>query len=346
MQKAVVATRQLYQWFEAQKNYYTSHDFSICDFVDMVWTGHGGDSPRGASARSFRAEFASTVHKKDQATLVSTGGAVYRHHFECQGLCSTSADTEDEHTEDEDGDNVGERDTAYDDARAWRGANAKKAEKKRVMCSTSVRLLVEAGARDIEKCTIYQKGSHAKASSTKALRYSRRLRLHIMEQDSGGHRSDSKSVRQAVLSDAYTPASGSPGRWLGTSNASTCRFFCSRRPLRGGQPGQHLCLPASEITKTSKRFTVGVKSTWSIQNLIRWNGRAVFMDSSWRNKNENRAPLTFVTTTNAAGHMVPCVAYLSTDTTSRSFQHLLRALENEVVAEAARVCSDDDRTPL
>ncbi|CAD6957948.1 unnamed protein product [Tilletia caries] len=43
--------------------------------------------------------------------------------------------------------------------------------------------------------------------------------------------------------------------------------------------------------------------------------------------------------------MVPCVAYLSTDTTSRSFQHLLRALENEVVAEAARVCSDDDRTP-
>ncbi|CAD6899872.1 unnamed protein product [Tilletia caries] len=286
MQKAVVATRQLYQWFEAQKNYYTSHDFSICDFVDMVWTGHGGDSPRGASARSFRAEFASTVHKKDQATLVSTGGAVYRHHFECQGLCSTSADTEDEHTEDEDGDNVGERDTAYDDARAWRGANAKKAEKKRVMCSTSVRLLVEAGARDIEKCTIYQKGSHAKASSTKALRYSRRLRLHIMEQDS------------------------------------------------------------SEITKTSKRFTVGVKSTWSIQNLIRWNGRAVFMDSSWRNKNENRAPLTFVTTTNAAGHMVPCVAYLSTDTTSRSFQHLLRALENEVVAEAARVCSDDDRTPL
>ncbi|CAD6940496.1 unnamed protein product [Tilletia controversa] len=69
------------------------------------------------------------------------------------------------------------------------------------------------------------------------------------------------------------------------------------------------------------------------------------MDSSWRNKNENRAPLTFVTTTNAAGHMVPCVAYLSTDTTSRSFQHLLRALENEVVAEAARVCSDDDRTP-
>ncbi|CAD6925856.1 unnamed protein product [Tilletia controversa] len=332
MQKAVVATRQLYQWFEAQQNDYTSHDFSICDFVDMVWTGHGGDSPRDVSARSFRVEFSSTVHKKDQATLVGTGGAVYRHYFECQGLCSTSADIEDEHSENEDGERVEEGDTAYDDARTKRGA--KKAEKKR-------------------------------ASSTKALRYSRRLRLHIMEQgsQSGVTAAQLKKLLlnglDKLADTGATPRAFARPSWRMPTPQQVDRLVAGLKQATRlhadpfvavdrfveVNPDSIFAYHPLKITKTSKRFTVGVKSTWSIQNLIRWDGRAVFMDSSWRNKNENRAPLTFVTTTNAAGHMVPCVAYLSTDTTSRSFQHLLRALEDEVVAEAARICSDADRTP-
>ncbi|KAK0548968.1 hypothetical protein OC844_006942 [Tilletia horrida] len=85
-------------------------------------------------------------------------------------------------------------------------------------------------------------------------------------------------------------------------------------------------------------FSIGIKSRWTIQNLIRWNGRTVHMDSSWRNKNENRAPLTFVTTVNAAGHMVPCAAYLSATATAQNYAYLLKALRAEVLAEATRVC--------
>ncbi|KAE8246762.1 hypothetical protein A4X03_0g7218 [Tilletia caries] len=95
--------------------------------------------------------------------------------------------------------------------------------------------------------------------------------------------------------------------------------------------------PLSTGGKT-KIFSVGVKSEWSIQNLIRYHGSSVFLDSSWRNKNENRAPLIFVATSNNAGHMVPCAAYLSADATAASFEHLLRALEVEVVSEAELLC--------
>ncbi|CAD6925874.1 unnamed protein product [Tilletia controversa] len=98
------------------------------------------------------------------------------------------------------------------------------------------------------------------------------------------------------------------------------------------------------VTSTRKQFSVGIKSTWSIQNLIRWQGHTVCLDSSWRNKNENSAPLTFVTTTNAASHMdmVPCAAFLSADITSASLQHLLEALEDEVLTEARAICDKDD----
>ncbi|KAE8270150.1 hypothetical protein A4X09_0g2167, partial [Tilletia walkeri] len=165
--KAVVSTRQLYQWFEAQQNDYTSHDLSVCEFIDIIWTGHGGDYPRDISARSFSLEFAPTVSRKDEAALIDKGGAVYRHYFECQGQCVTAAEPdEDEESEEEPPDQEPSNITAK------AHAPSKRRDK------------IEIDACDIKKCTIYQRGIHTKASKTKALRYSRRLRLHIMEQGS------------------------------------------------------------------------------------------------------------------------------------------------------------------
>jgi len=66
----------------------------------------------------------------------------------------------------------------------------------------------------------------------------------------------------------------------------------------------------------------------------------LYLDSSWRHKNENRAPLTFVTTTNDAGHMVPVAAYLSVDATASSYRFLLDALTKEVLNEAKKICAE------
>ena len=59
------------------------------------------------------------------------------------------------------------------------------------------------------------------------------------------------------------------------------------------------------LTKKKKTFSIGIKSSWSLRNIIRRKEGTLFLDSSWWHKNENKAPLTFVTTTNEAQHMVP-----------------------------------------
>ncbi|KAE8221223.1 hypothetical protein CF326_g8600 [Tilletia indica] len=358
--KAVVSTRQLYQWFEAQQNDYTSHDFSVCEFINIIWTGHGGDSPRDISGRSFSLEFAPTVSRKDEAALIDKGGAVYRHYFECQGQCVTAAEPdEDEESEEEPPDQEPSNITAK------AHAPSKRRDKVCVVCPASVRLLIEIDACDIKKCTIYQRGIHTKASNTKALRYSRRLRLHIMEQ--GSHAGvTAAQLKKALLNglDRSADAGGLPREFTrpswrfpnpkqvdrlvaGLKQASRLHadpFIAVDLFVEANSENVFAYQPL-HITKTMKRFSVGVKSSWSIQNLIRWQGKAIYLDSSWRNKNENRAPLTFVTTTNGAGHMVPCAAYLSADATSRTYEHLLKALEGQVVEEAALICSRADAQP-
>ena len=51
---------------------------------------------------------------------------------------------------------------------------------------------------------------------------------------------------------------------------------------------------------------VGITDSFSLDSLL-LNGaeRGWAMDSSWRNKNENRAAVTFVITVNEALHAVP-----------------------------------------
>ncbi|KAE8220264.1 hypothetical protein CF319_g6181 [Tilletia indica] len=332
-QKAVVPTRLLYQWFEStrllyrwfesQQNDYSSHNFKRCDFIDMIWTGHGGDSPRDVSARSFYVEFAPTVSKNDKAILVEEGGAVYRHYFECQGICSSAADIA-EGTDDDDYENLDEPSRPGTDKKL----NVKRPKRKEpVMCRTSLKLLIEIDAKDLSKCTIIQKGVHSKAASTAGLQYSRRLRLHMIEQGS------QVGVTAAQLKNDHHGGFPSLSRLNGLSLGYDP--FIAVDCFVGQNSDNIFAYQPLKVTKTFKRFSVGLKSSLSIRNLIRWHGRPMFMDSSWKNKNENRAPLTFVTTTNAAGHMVPCAAYLSADSTARSFAHLLKALEDQVVEEAA-----------
>ncbi|KAE8215492.1 hypothetical protein CF327_g1217 [Tilletia walkeri] len=349
-QKAVVPTRLLYQWFESQQNDYSSHNFKKCDFIDMIWTGHGGDSPRDVSARSFYVEFAPTVSKNDKAILVEEGGAVYRHYFECQGICSSAADIA-EGTDDDNYENLDEPSRPGTDKKL----NVKRPKRKEpVMCRTSLTLLIEIDAKDLSKCTIFQKGVHFKAASTAGLQYSRRLRLHKPS------RSDGSSVEERLVKGLLhgmetfadtgaTPRAFPRPSWRLSKPQQIERLVAGLRQASRldadpfiavdcfvGQNSDNIfAYQPLKVTKTFKRFSVGLKSSLSIRNLIRWHGRPMFMDSSWKNKNENRAPLTFVTTTNAAGHMVPCAAYLSADSTARSFAHLLKALEDQVVEEAA-----------
>ncbi|CAD6953414.1 unnamed protein product [Tilletia controversa] len=107
MKVASVPTRYLYQWFEYQRNDYTSHDQTIADCVRLFWVGHPGDSPRDVSARLFSVEFVPEASKKDQASLRREKGVVFRHHFECKGMCNVSKrSAEDACDDDDDSDSI------------------------------------------------------------------------------------------------------------------------------------------------------------------------------------------------------------------------------------------------
>ncbi|CAD6946657.1 unnamed protein product [Tilletia laevis] len=69
MKVAFIPTRYVYQWFEYQRNDYTSHDQTIADCVRLFWVGNPGDSPRDVSARLFSVEFVPKASRKNQAAL-------------------------------------------------------------------------------------------------------------------------------------------------------------------------------------------------------------------------------------------------------------------------------------
>ncbi|KAE8220092.1 hypothetical protein CF319_g6335 [Tilletia indica] len=327
---ATILTRQLYQWFECQTNDYSSHDHKSVGWVELVWIGHGGDSPHDVSARPFIVEAAS-ITDADRPVIANTGGVVYRHYYDCLGLC----------------------------VHPLKDLNPDTKTKAAGMCAGNVKLLIEVDAKDLTKCHIYQKGRHPEAKNLDDLQYSRRLRLHMMDLGSRSGMTSAKlkqELLRGLASSADTgalPRRGPLPTFRLPTAAQIDRLMSSIRQANRLHSDPFVAVhqftrlntdnvfayrPLS-ITKKEKRFSLGVKSSWSIQNLIMWQGRAMFMDSSWRNKNENRAPLTFVTTTNSAGHMVPAAAYLSADATADSYAHLLRNLEKEVVMEAARICA-------
>ncbi|KAE8182065.1 hypothetical protein CF335_g8746 [Tilletia laevis] len=352
MKVASVPTRYLYQWFEYQRNDYTSHDQTIADCVRLFWVGHPGDSPRDVSARLFSVEFVPEASKKDQASLRREKGVVFRHHFECKGMCNVSKrSAEDACDDDDDSDST------------------KKPRSKRIRvpaCTGDVRIMIKVYADDLSKCVIYQRGSHPPASDEHYLQYSRRIRLYLMERGSQSGMTPSKlrlEMQQGLsgLGDAGAlPRMFVRPEWRLPTTQQVDRVIAElRRAVRlhsdpfvavdlfvGLNPNLIFAYEPLVVTSTRKQFSVGIKSSWSIQNLIRWQGHTVCLDSSWRKKNENRAPLTFVTTTNAASHMVPCAAFLSADITSASLQHLLEALEDEVLAEARAICDKDDQKSL
>ncbi|KAE8226215.1 hypothetical protein CF326_g7739 [Tilletia indica] len=99
---ASLPTPFLYQWFEAQKNDYTSHDQKVADCVQLYWVGHPGDSPRDISARLFSVDFVPGLRKTDLATLRRENAVVFRHHFECKGTCNAPPKNGKDELDDED----------------------------------------------------------------------------------------------------------------------------------------------------------------------------------------------------------------------------------------------------
>ncbi|THU75909.1 hypothetical protein K435DRAFT_813920, partial [Dendrothele bispora CBS 962.96] len=70
--------------------------------------------------------------------------------------------------------------------------------------------------------------------------------------------------------------------------------------------------------------------------LLNSRERGIGFDSSYRNKNENRAPVTFITTVDHNRRMVPGPVFISGDVTAATLTHFLRDVK-DLVEEMAEV---------
>ncbi|CAD6974647.1 unnamed protein product [Tilletia controversa] len=347
-----VKTQYLYQWFEQQPNDYSSHDLTTVDFVNVVWIGHPGDSPNDVSARPWFTQFDSSLKNKEAHRLTQKRHSLIalRAHFRCLGRWAAGGlGSENEHdspSEKSASSSFSDTDPEINEVPVPVEAAAAAQRRQRLKardCAGNVELKVEVTTSNLSQARIYISGTHPDAPHN-ALQYSRRLRLFMMNNASQGGMTAAK-LKKELLSTMETSADmgALPREYtrpdyrmpLGKEIDHLMKHLNNRKRLHKD--------PFAAVHTFVQRnpdlvFAVGVKNSWSIRNLIRHQERMLHLDSSWRNKNENRAPLTMVTVTNEANHMVPCAAYLSANVTASSIESLLRAMEGKVIKEAGRIC--------
>ncbi|THU83024.1 hypothetical protein K435DRAFT_690313, partial [Dendrothele bispora CBS 962.96] len=89
------------------------------------------------------------------------------------------------------------------------------------------------------------------------------------------------------------------------------------------------------------KFTVGIKTGYCLQNMIlyaRINGLG--FDSSYRNKNENRALVTFLVTVDQYKRMLPGPVFVSGDVKRDTLSGFLQEVKQLVEEMAARIVED------
>ncbi|KAG7085788.1 hypothetical protein E1B28_003329 [Marasmius oreades] len=88
-------------------------------------------------------------------------------------------------------------------------------------------------------------------------------------------------------------------------------------------------------------FQVGIHCTYAIQSLLLYGSRnGVGLDSSWRNKNENRAPVTFLITSDFHKRLVPGPVYISADIKTDTLKLFLKTVKKNLENEALALVND------
>jgi len=68
--------------------------------------------------------------------------------------------------------------------------------------------------------------------------------------------------------------------------------------------------PPNYDTDPPSNFATGIQHPFAVQAILLWSGQhGVGLDSSHRHKNENRAPVTFITTIDENSHMLPGMSW-------------------------------------
>ncbi|RDX52563.1 hypothetical protein OH76DRAFT_1480666 [Lentinus brumalis] len=237
-------------------------------------------------------------------------------------------------------------------------------------CGNKVRLRLEITADDLSKVKIWMKYAHhdATGAQLEGLQPSRYLRLLILERFrvTNARVSMVKKGLQAMLDGnkhdhaasralkEEVPSIYRPPDYRMFQSAQITNMFkmnrnrerLDRNPIRAVHilarretDRIYFYTPHNfQVAETLSEFTVAMTDPFSLDSLI-LNGlaRGWALDSSWRNKNENRAAVTFLIAVSEAMHAMPGSVLMSANVRTHTLASYLRATKVKLLERAIAI---------
>ncbi|KAE8224609.1 hypothetical protein CF319_g2518 [Tilletia indica] len=197
-------TQHVYQWFESQRNDYSSQSMQITSWANVIWVGHPGNSPKDLSARAWFVQLDKGLaeHELRDVTSDKIKKVVLRAFFRCLGRCAIISKVP---ADSEGSDSEADTESESAQKKSKKGGRQKLPTRE---CEGEVRLMIEVVASDLGTANIYSCGNH-KDANVEHLQYSRRLRLYMQGVGSRLGETASKlkrELRDGTSTDADTAA--------------------------------------------------------------------------------------------------------------------------------------------
>ncbi|KAJ7476402.1 hypothetical protein B0H11DRAFT_2427045 [Mycena galericulata] len=368
---ATIPTEDCPQWFDNQYNDFVTKGPSVGRAVDVKWFGHPGDSAHDIRARKFVVRWSKYLGNPDiemRKRAIKEEKVVCRWKYYCSGLHDREIDEDNPTAE---GDAASNSNAAGDipdipdtdlspeeaaelaadpDANISSGEGSPDEPDRWNKCSGGVRLYCEITADDLTHVKIWQVGEHEDAPASFPFAFSRHLRLVIMEwlrrydlvnrferRDTSGkseplpsHRiPTSKQIRQMIPAERH-------------------RMRLDRNPFRATHlmvdrnPDKMYYYTPHDFSKpdNESKFSVAITDAFSLDStILNTAGRdgALFMDSTHRLHNENRAATTVLCTANSNKHMMPGAYLLSANIKADTIKQWLLDTIAKIEARAREI---------
>ncbi|KIJ46841.1 hypothetical protein M422DRAFT_249585 [Sphaerobolus stellatus SS14] len=371
-------TTELPTWFDSQRNDYNMHKLLQTESTEVVWFGHPGDSPNDFRARRFivRWREKSLLPLSDRAKHAVRGKVVLRAEYYCRGVCSLAGEQSSTDSDSSCPSSVshlnenpsprtiivlgsvsGEEDAdEQEKVSRWR------------KCQNRVKLVIEDRADDLGLAHIFQQHEHNEVNNVKELHWSRLLRNEVSASLRLIGAKPTQIMRELVARFTHPIRQklfkkGSieiPDRLPEFRRPTQQQIrqmipAVTRRARLDSDPFTAVHILAQRLPKnvydynphdfskpdSQSNFTCALTTDFGLETLLLQGvADGVGADTSWRNKNENRAAVTFLTCVNDNGHLVPGSALLSANIKTTTLYTYFIETENRVLERAREIVKD------
>ncbi|KZV90368.1 hypothetical protein EXIGLDRAFT_837845 [Exidia glandulosa HHB12029] len=358
-----IPTAKFWKHYDSLMNDFGVPVYAQSTDINVHYHGHPLDRPRDIRARPFFVEWATPNRKAPKG--LEKPVPVLRITMNCTGSCEL-VDSGDEGNGGKE--EMGEPEVDEDEADSGDGSDsgdesqdpdekkdpAPTARKGRKKCLYNALLSVEVMSDDLATAIVRIRApvDHPEASP-EDLEPSHYLRHHALECALMGQ---TASKIQMLLRHVHEREKIPTHRQLSKTRVQGIVQTSRRAERKAEDPLRAIEIYAEEnehkiylferhdpSARPPKKFSVAIADAYELETLMLFaEENGICLDSSWRHKNENRAPLTMLATVNNEAHFVPGAAYLSENAQAETIAAFLSGTKDRVEKYCQKVINDPD----